>query len=121
MVPNRDYLMHEAKQVALGMAKAGFDPGKPRTDIRVGGESTKAAFMIAAEGMKDAGWASEHDQKIAGKLAHILAGGSRFEGQTISEQELLDMEREAFMSLLGEQKTIERIQYMLMNNKPLRN
>jgi len=121
MVANKDYLMHEAKRMALGLAQAGFDPGKPRSDIRVGGASAKAAFMIAAEGMKNSGWASEHDQKIANKLAHILGGGDRFEGQTISEQELLDMEREAFMSLLGEEKTIERIQYMLMNNKPLRN
>jgi 3-hydroxyacyl-CoA dehydrogenase len=90
-------------------------------DIPVAGESATAAFLIAVEGMKNAGWATEHDALIAEKLAFILGGGERAEGQTISEQELLDLEREAFMSLLREQKTIDRMQHMLMNNKPLRN
>lgn len=121
MVPNAEYRIARAKEVALGLAAVGYDPGRPREDIPVIGESGTAAFMIAVDGMKDAGWASEHDQKIANKLAYILGGGKRAEGQTITEQELLDLEREAFMSLLGEAKTLERIQYMLMNNKPLRN
>jgi 3-hydroxyacyl-CoA dehydrogenase len=121
MVPNRDLLIHKAKQVALGMRQAGFDPGLPRVDIVVGGESTKAAFTIAGKSMRDSGWISDHDVLIASKLAHIIAGGDRWEGQTISEWELLDLEREAFMSLLGEPKTRERIAYMLQNNKPLRN
>ncbi|NLH47022.1 MAG: 3-hydroxyacyl-CoA dehydrogenase [Myxococcales bacterium] len=121
MVPNRDLLIYKAKQVALGMRKAGFDPGLPRVDIPVGGESTKAAFIVGAKGMRDSGWISDYDVFIATKLAHILAGGNRWEGQTISEWELLDLEREAFMSLLGEPKTRERIAFMLQNNKPLRN
>lgn len=121
MVPNAEHRIHRAKEVALGLAAVGYDPGRPREDIPVIGESGTAAFMIAVDGMKDAGWASEHDVKIANKLAYIIGGGKRAEGQTISEQELLDLEREAFMSLLGEEKTLERIQYMLMNNKPLRN
>ena len=103
------------------MRKAGFDPGKERTDIPVGGEATKAAFIVAAKGMRDSGWISDHDVLIASKVAHIVAGGDRWEGQTISEWELLDMEREAFMSLLGEEKTKARIAFMLQNNKPLRN
>jgi 3-hydroxyacyl-CoA dehydrogenase len=121
MVPNRDLLIYRAKEVALGMRKADFNPGLPRTDIPVGGEATKAAFIVAVKSMRDAGWVSDHDVLVASKVAHIVAGGNRWEGQTISEWELLDMEREAFMSLLGEQKTKDRIAYMLANNKPLRN
>ncbi|MDP8225737.1 MAG: 3-hydroxyacyl-CoA dehydrogenase/enoyl-CoA hydratase family protein [Candidatus Lernaella stagnicola] len=121
MVPNRDLLLHRAKEVALGLAEAGFDPGLPRTDIPVGGESTRAAFTVAAKSMRDSGWISDYDVFIATKIAYIIGGGDRWEGQKISEWELLDMEREAFMSLLGEDKTKERIAYMLQNNKPLRN
>jgi len=121
MAPSRELLIHRAKEVALGMRKAGFNPGLPKTDIPVGGESTKAAFIVAAKGMRDSGWISDYDVHIASKVAHIVAGGNRWEGQTISEWELLDMEREAFMSLLGEAKTKERIAFMLQNNKPLRN
>lgn len=121
MAPNRELLIHRAKEVALGMRKAGFNPGLPRTDIPVGGESTKAAFIVAAKGMRDSGWISDYDVLVASKVAHIVAGGNRWEGQTVSEWDLLDMEREAFMSLLGEAKTKERIAFMLQNNKPLRN
>jgi len=121
MVVNADYRLTEAKAAVLGLAATDFDPGRPRDDIPVVGESGTAAFMLAVESMKDAGWASEHDQLIANKVAYIIGGGQRAEGQTISEQELLDLEREAFMSLLGEPKTLERISYMLQNNKPLRN
>ncbi len=121
MVPNRDLLIYKAKEVALGMRQENFNPGLPRTDIPVGGEATKAAFMVAVKSMRDAGWVSDHDVLVASKVAHIVAGGNRWEGQTISEWELLDLEREAFMSLLGEQKTKDRIAYMLQNNKPLRN
>lgn len=121
MVANADHRLSRAKQVALSMAAAGFDPGKPRTDIPVVGESGRAAFELAAISMRDSGWATEYDLHIAKKLAYILGGGRRFEGQTISEWEILDMEREVFMSLLGETKTQERIQHMLMTRKPLRN
>lgn len=121
MVPNAEHRLARAKQVALGLAATGFDPGKPRTDIPVVGESGRAAFELAAISMRDSGWATEYDLHIAKKLAYILGGGRRFEGQTVSEWELLDMEREIFMSLLGEEKTQERIQHMLMTRKPLRN
>ncbi|MBZ0272911.1 3-hydroxyacyl-CoA dehydrogenase/enoyl-CoA hydratase family protein [bacterium] len=120
-IPSRDLLIHEAKTIAKSLLAAGYQKGQPRTDIVVAGESAKAAFLIAVDGMKRAGWVSDHDVKIAGKVAHIVAGGKRAEGQTISEQELLDMEREAFMSLIGEEKTQARMQHMLMNGKPLRN
>ena len=66
-------------------------------------------------------WASEHDIKIARKIAYVLCGGDLSKPQKVSERYLLDLEREAFLQLMGEQKTLERIQYMLQNNKPLRN
>lgn len=121
MEPNAEYRLTKAKQVALAMAAGPFDPGSPRDDIPVVGESGAAAFTLAAISMNDSGWATDYDLHIAKKLAWILGGGSRFEGQKVSEWELLDMEREVFMSLLGEEKTQERIQHMLMTRKPLRN
>lgn len=120
MVTNAEYRISRAKEVALSMIPT-YVAGKSRTDIVVQGESATAAFMIAVEGMKNAGWASEHDLLIAKKLAYIVGGGTRAEGQTITEQELLDLELEAFMSLLGEEKTMARMQHMLMHNRPLRN
>jgi len=71
--------------------------------------------------MQQAGWASEHDATIAMKVAHILTGGDRAPGTPITEQDLLDLECEAFLSLCGMEKTQARIQHMLLNNKPLRN
>ncbi len=121
MVPNGDYRLARAKQEALALAAGSFNPGQPRTDIPVVGESGTAAFILAATGMRDAGWATEYDLFIAKKLAYIIGGGQRFEGQTITEWEILDLEREVFMSLLGEEKTQERIQHILMTRKPLRN
>ncbi|MEM1009518.1 MAG: enoyl-CoA hydratase/isomerase family protein, partial [Myxococcota bacterium] len=115
MVAHPEHRISRAKEVALGMLEMGYMPGHPREDIPVVGESGAAAFMIAVDGMKDAGWASPHDQLIANALATIIGGGARAEGQTISEQELLDLERETFMRLLGEEKTLERIQHMLLN------
>ncbi len=121
MIVNAEYRIARAKEIALGLAATKFDPGEPLTDIPVVGQSGAAAFMLAAQGMFDAGWATEHDLFIANKLAHIIGGGYRAEGQTISEWELLDLEREVFLSLLGEEKTQARIQHMLMHRKPLRN
>jgi 3-hydroxyacyl-CoA dehydrogenase len=121
MIVNADHRLIRAKEIALGMAASGFNPGKPRTDIPVVGESGTAAFRLAAQAMKDSGWATEYDLMIANKLAYIIGGGKRADGQTISEWEILDLEREVFMSLLGETRTQERIQHMLMHRKPLRN
>ncbi len=118
---NRDYHINDAKQLALGMAKAGFDPGKPKTNILAGGESAKAAFMVGIDQMYEAGWATEYDKVVGGKLANVIAGGNVAEGTELSEQHYLDLEREAFLSLLGEQRTLDRIQHMLNTGKPLRN
>ena len=93
----------------------------PRTDVTVLGRTGLAALYVAANELKLGNYASEHDIKIAHKVAYVLCGGDLTGTQQVSEQYLLDIEREAFLSLCGEQKTLERIQHMLQTNKPLRN
>lgn len=78
-------------------------------------------FMVGTDSMKDSKYISEHDMKIANKLAYVMAGGDLSEPTKVSEQYLLDLEREAFLSLCTERKTLERIQHMLTKGKPLRN
>ena len=121
MVVNADYRLFEAKRVALSLVALGEDRGKPLQEITVAGESATAAFMVAVAGLKQAGWATEYDAVIANKIAFVIGGGYRAEAQTMSEQELLDLERKIFMELLHDERTIARMQHMLMNNKPLRN
>ncbi len=118
---NRDRLMADAKARALGRVREGYHRPAPRTAIPVGGESVTAALNLGVHLMWRAGRASDHDALIARKLAHIFGGGALPHATTVPEQYLLDLEREAFMSLLGERKTLERIQYTLKTGKPLRN
>ncbi|MEZ4948322.1 MAG: hypothetical protein R2784_02860 [Saprospiraceae bacterium] len=92
-----------------------------RDDILVLGRGGLASLYTAANELKLGRWASEHDIKIAQKVAWVLCGGDLTGAQKVSEQYLLDIEREAFLSLCGEQKTLERIQHMLQTGKPLRN
>jgi 3-hydroxyacyl-CoA dehydrogenase len=113
-------LLHDAKQDVLEMAKD-YTPPEPREDILVPGVGGKMAILSSVRNFLALGQISEHDALIAEKLAHVLCGGDRPTQTFVSEQDLLDLEREAFVSLCGEAKTMERIQYMLMNNKPLRN
>jgi len=87
----------------------------------VGGEAVRAALMLGIHMMWRAGYISDHDKLIGGKLAHIMAGGALPHPAYVSEQYLLDLEREAFLSLCAERKTQERIQHMLKTGKPLRN
>ncbi|PRZ14813.1 3-hydroxyacyl-CoA dehydrogenase [Laceyella sediminis] len=117
---NRDHLVHDAKQVALGLYKAGYQAPKPRM-IPVVGETGYNVLKLGAYGLLKSGHISEHDYKIADKLAFVLSGGNVPEGTLVSEQYLLDIEREAFLSLIGEPKTQARMQYMLKKGKPLRN
>ncbi|HET7657609.1 MAG TPA: 3-hydroxyacyl-CoA dehydrogenase NAD-binding domain-containing protein [Bacillales bacterium] len=117
---NEDHLLHDAKKRVLSLYEAGYRPPK-RVKIPVVGEAGYAAMVMGAEGMKSSGYASEHDVKIAKKLAFVLAGGRVPYGTVVDEQYLLDLEREAFLSLLGEPKTQQRMQHMLMKGKPLRN
>jgi 3-hydroxyacyl-CoA dehydrogenase len=118
--PNPERLIADAKQVALGMARAGYRPGRPRTGIPVLGRPALTTFRMGIYNAKEGGFISEHDALIATKVATILCGGDREPG-TATEQHFLDLEREAFMSLLGTKKTLERIQHMLKTGKPLRN
>jgi 3-hydroxyacyl-CoA dehydrogenase len=117
---NPDRLLEDAKQTALGLARAGYRAPKPRTDVPALGRPALAVFKLGIHNALRAGQISEHDAAIGTKLATILCGGDRAPG-LISEQGLLDLEREAFLSLLGTRKTQERIQYMLKEGKPLRN
>jgi len=110
----------EAKARALGMANAGYHPPLPRA-YRLPGESGIATLGMMVDTLVAGGYASEHDAKIARKLAVVLCGGVGGASKEVTEDEILELEREAFLSLCGEQKSQERMQYMLMNNKPLRN
>ena len=116
----RETLLADAKELALGLARAGYRPPPPRR-IRVIGESGAATLQSAMKSLVGAHQISEHDAKIGAPLARILSGGSVPAGAFVSEQTILDLEREAFLSLCGEPKTRERIQHMLTTSKPLRN
>ncbi|QGH33544.1 3-hydroxyacyl-CoA dehydrogenase [Gracilibacillus salitolerans] len=120
VVVHQDHLIYEAKQAALRLVQQEYAP-KPKEDIRVVGSEGKALLKLGAYQMKLAGYISDHDQLIANKLAHVLAGGDVPAGTRVSEQYMLDLEREAFLSLCGEPKTQQRMQYMLSKGKPLRN
>jgi 3-hydroxyacyl-CoA dehydrogenase len=118
---NRDRLLWDAKQKALERVREGYQPPAPRTAVRVGGEGVRAALTLGAHLAWRGGRISDHDLVIAKKLAYILGGGALPHATTVSEQHLLDLEREVFVSLCGERKTLERIAYTLKAGKPLRN
>ena len=121
IVLNRDRQIAEAKQEALKLAEAGYTQPKPRKDIKVLGKSALGMFYAGAHTMLSGKYISEHDVKISQKLAYVMCGGDLSAPTTVSEQYLLDLEREAFVSLCGEKKTLERIQSILNSGKPLRN
>ncbi|MBC6410843.1 MAG: enoyl-CoA hydratase/isomerase family protein [Ekhidna sp.] len=118
---NRSRLLTDAKNKAIALSEAGYTQPVPRNDIKVQGKSALAMFYAGATGMKYGNYISAHDQKIAQKLAFIMAGGDLSAPTMVGEQYLLDLEREAFLSLCGEPKTLERIQSILFKGKPLRN
>ncbi len=121
VVVNRDRQIAEAKKHAILLAEAGYTQPVKREDVLVLGKQALGAFMVATDSMQASKFISEHDQKIANKLAYVMAGGDLSEPTKVSEQYLLDIEREAFLSLCTERKTLERIQHMLKTGKPLRN
>ena len=121
IVMNRDHLLHEAKRMVLELAESGYRPPVRGKEIWAMGANGLAALEVMVWGMKEAGYASEHDALIANKTAYILCGGKLSKPQWVDPQVILDLEREAFLSLLGEQKTIDRIWHMLNTGKPLRN
>jgi 3-hydroxyacyl-CoA dehydrogenase len=117
---DRARLISEAKARAIGLAASGWHPPTPRAHV-LPGESGIATVQMMIGTLVDAGQASAHDAKIGTKLAEVLCGGRGGGSREVTEDEMLDLEREAFVSLCGEQKTQERMQFMLTNNKPLRN
>ena len=121
VVVNPDRQLAIAKKHALLMAENGYTKPIHRTDIKVLGKQALGAFYVGTDQMFAGKYISEHDKKIANKLAYVMAGGDLSENSYVSEQYLLDLEREAFLSLTGERKTLERLQHMLKKGKPLRN
>jgi 3-hydroxyacyl-CoA dehydrogenase len=118
---NRERLLLDAKTQAAALAGSGYNPPQPRTRIPAPGTAALATLETGIFLMGEAGFASEHDQKVARWVAYILSGGRITPGTPVSEQYLLDLEREAFLSLCGERKTQERIAFTLKTGKPLRN
>ena len=121
IIVNKDRQIAEAKKHALLMAEAGYTQPIRRKDIRVLGKQALGMFLVGTDQMMAGNFISDHDKKIANKLAYVMAGGDLSEPTLVSEQYLLDLEREAFLSLCTERKTLERIQFMLTKGKPLRN
>ena len=118
---NGDRLLADAKQEVLNLHASGYIAPVPRTDVLVMGESGQAAMKLALHMMKRGAFISDHDELIGKKLANIMSGGNMNHTAYVSEQYLIDLEREAFLSLCGERKTQERIAAMLKTGKPLRN
>jgi 3-hydroxyacyl-CoA dehydrogenase len=118
---NRERVLTDAKARALELVRAGYEPPQPRTDIPAPGENVLAALRLGVHIMRQGEYISDHEVKIATKVAEVLCGGNVTSGTPVSEQYILDLEREAFKSLCGEPKTQERIQYTLKTGKTLRN
>ncbi len=121
VVVNKDRQIAVAKQHAKLMADSGYTQPVKRNDVLVLGKQALGMFLVGTDSMEDSNYISEHDMKIANKLAYVMAGGDLSEPTKVTEQYLLDIEREAFLSLCTERKTLERIQHMLTKGKPLRN
>jgi 3-hydroxyacyl-CoA dehydrogenase len=118
---NRKRVLADAKQKVLDLHRAGYTQPIQKTNIRVLGKTSLALFEAGITGMRYGKFISEHDAKIARKLAWVMSGGDLSQPTEVSEQYLLDLEREAFLSLTGEKKTLERIHSILFKGKPLRN
>jgi len=118
---NRERVLSDAKARALELAQTGYQPPAPRTDIPAPGESILAALKMGVHLMRQGEFISDHEVKIGAKVAEVLCAGNLTPGTPVSEQYILDLEREAFKSLCGERKTQERIQYTLKTGKTLRN
>ncbi|WP_242086782.1 3-hydroxyacyl-CoA dehydrogenase/enoyl-CoA hydratase family protein [Aestuariivivens sediminis] len=121
VVVNRERQIATAKAHVKLMAEGGYTKPIKRKDVKVLGKQALGMFLVGTDAMEASNYISEHDHKIANKLAYVMAGGDLSEPSLVSEQYLLDIEREAFLSLCTERKTLERIQHMLKTGKPLRN
>ena len=120
IVMNRDHLLTEAKKEVIHMVASLYHPPAPET-IYAAGRDMLAALRVGSWLFKEGNYISEHDQKVAGKLAFVMCGGDLTQPQWVSEQYILDLEREAFLSLCGEEKTQARMWSILQAGKPLRN
>jgi 3-hydroxyacyl-CoA dehydrogenase len=118
---NRERVLSDAKARALELARAGYEPPVPRIDIPAPGESLLAALKMGVYLMRQGNFITDYEVKLGGKIAEVLCGGNVTPGTPVSEQYILDLEREAFKSLCGEKKTQERIQFTLKTGKTLRN
>ena len=118
---NRDHLIHDAKITVLDLVREGYRPPRPKKNVKVMGERGYSLLQMGLFYMREGGYISEYDEHVAKKVAHIMTGGNLPDGTEVTEQHILDLEREAFVSLCGERKTQERIEYMLKKGKPLRN
>ena len=121
VVLNQDRRISEAKKSVLEIYDSGYMAPLQRTDVKVLGRSALGALYAGINGMWRANYATDHDALVAKKLAYVMCGGDLSEPTLVSEQYLLDLEREAFLSLAGEKKTLERIQSVLKTGKPVRN
>jgi len=118
---NPDRLLYEAKQSVLHLAKEGYRPPRPRDDIRIVGRTGRAILELMVYLMREAGYITDTDAHIAGKLAYVLTGGDLVQNTLVTDDYLLDVEREVFLSLCGEEKTLARLKHFVETNKPLRN
>ena len=121
IVMNQSRRVSEAKRSVIEIYESGYVTPVQKKDVKVLGRSALGALYAGIHGMKTANYATEHDATVAKKLAYVMCGGDLSEPTLVSEQYLLDLEREAFLSLCGEKKTLERIQSVLKGGKPLRN
>ncbi|MBG6129288.1 3-hydroxyacyl-CoA dehydrogenase [Aquimarina sp. EL_43] len=121
VVVNKDRQIATAKAHAKLMAEQGYTQPVKRKDVKVLGKQALGMFLVGTDSMEASKYISEHDHKIANKLGYVMAGGDLSEPTLVTEQYLLDLEREAFLSLCTERKTLERIEHMLKKGKPLRN
>jgi 3-hydroxyacyl-CoA dehydrogenase len=121
VVMNRERLLADAKAKALELVREGYAAPAMRTDVPAPGENILATLKLGVHLMRQGEYISDHDVKVGNKVAEVICGGAVSPGTPVSEQYLLDLEREGFKSLCGEKKTQERIQFTLKTGKPLRN
>ena len=121
IVLNQSRRIANAKEKVLQLFKAGYTQAHQRKDIKVLGKAGLGALYAGINGMWKGGYATDHDVLVAKKLAYVMCGGDLSEPTLVNEQYLLDLEREAFLSLCGEKKTLERIQSVITAGRPIRN
>jgi 3-hydroxyacyl-CoA dehydrogenase len=121
VVMNKEYLLAEAKREVLAMAASGYKADHPVRNVYAAGRDQLANLRVGIHMMKEGGYISDYDAHVGNKLAYVLCGGELSQPQWVDEQYFLDLERDVFLSLAGEPKTLERIFHMLQTGKPLRN